>query len=203
MFNGEGASNYDRICSDLFSQVHLADAAAAVPRLGGTLKNGVPLVPVFGVDCEVKSDGAYKYGRRLDVVGSILIARYLLQAGTDDVGESWLPYRDLKDGGQFATHIKVHNEDRLAEFFAGKLEVLRRQFGRLSADRCSGNFAADIAVIVRPLPKVPVLCLFGDRDEEFPASFRFLFDASAPAYLDLECLAAALHYVYQHIMGEV
>jgi hypothetical protein len=54
----------------------------------------------------------------------------------------------------------------------------------------------DLVLLVSPLPKVPVLCLFWDRDEEFPASFQFLFDGSASAYLDLESLAAMLQYIY-------
>ena len=31
--------------------------------------------------------------------------------------------------------------------------------------------------------------VFYDADEDFPASARLLFDASAPHFLDLECLA--------------
>jgi hypothetical protein len=40
-----------------------------------------------------------------------------------------------------------------------------------------------------PLPKVPLLMLFNDTDEDFPAHCSILFKRNAEAYLDAECLA--------------
>jgi hypothetical protein len=39
------------------------------------------------------------------------------------------------------------------------------------------------------LPKIPVLLLFDDADEEFPAQCKVLFERRAEHYLDPECLA--------------
>jgi hypothetical protein len=72
----------------------------------------------------------------------------------------------------------------------------------LGATRAAGEVQGDIALVVHPLPKLPVLCLFWDRDEEFPASFQFLFDGSASSYLDLEALAVVLQYIYVKVIGE-
>ena len=42
---------------------------------------------------------------------------------------------------------------------------------------------------LHPLPKVPVLLLFNDADDEFPADCKVLFERRAEHYLDMECLA--------------
>jgi hypothetical protein len=39
------------------------------------------------------------------------------------------------------------------------------------------------------LPKIPVLMLFNDADEEFHAQCAVLFERRAENYLDMECLA--------------
>jgi hypothetical protein len=39
------------------------------------------------------------------------------------------------------------------------------------------------------LPRVPVLLLFNDADDEFPAHCSLLFEGRAEKYLDAECLA--------------
>jgi hypothetical protein len=39
------------------------------------------------------------------------------------------------------------------------------------------------------LPCLPLLLVFYDRDEDFPASCKVLFDKAAPTWLDMECLA--------------
>ena len=115
---------------------------------------------------------------------------------------TWLPYRDLKDGAQFSGFIKTNIEDKIAGAFQGKRAALTERLSALGAVRPAEEVQGDIALVVHPLPKVPVLSLFWDRDEEFPASFQFLFDASAPSYLDLEALAAMLQYIYLKLVGD-
>ncbi len=202
MFLTDGQSNYDRIRDDLFARVRDTGASANASFLGGTIRGDKAYVPLFGREWCVEDDAAYRDGRQLDTIGSILVARYLLQGGTAAIPGTWVPYRDLKDGAQFASYIKTHLEERIARTFSGKAGVLRTRLDALGARPYGGEFSADLVLLVDPLPRVPVLCLFWDRDDEFPASFQFLFDLSATAYLDLECLAAALQYIYLKIIEE-
>jgi hypothetical protein len=39
------------------------------------------------------------------------------------------------------------------------------------------------------LPRVPVMLLFNDADDEFPAKSSVIFERRAEHYLDSECLA--------------
>jgi hypothetical protein len=39
------------------------------------------------------------------------------------------------------------------------------------------------------LPRVPLLLLFNDEDEDFPAQCTLLFQRRAEKFLDMECLA--------------
>ena len=41
------------------------------------------------------------------------------------------------------------------------------------------------------LPRVPILLIFNDRDDDFPAQCSLLFEGRAGKYLDMECLAIA------------
>ena len=135
-------------------------------------------------------------------MGSILAVRYVLQGGNSGIGGIWVPYRDLKDGSQFAAYIKANIEDRIARAFEGKKGLLEERLRLLGGQPSNGEVMADLAVTLEPFPRVPLLTLFRDRDEEFPASFQFLFDASASDYLDLESLAVLLDYTYLKLIGE-
>ena len=202
MFVTEGRSNYDKVCEELLDVVRQTGAAANAPMLLGSVEEGVACIPLFGEKCCVRRDGVYKDAAKLDTIGSILVVRYLLQAGDAPVLHSWLPYRDLKDGAQFSGFIKTNIEDKIALAFQGRRAALEQRLSALGASPGGPDVLGDIALVVHPLPKLPVLCLFWDRDEEFPASFQFLFDASAPIYLDLEALAAVLQYIYLKLIGE-
>jgi hypothetical protein len=41
------------------------------------------------------------------------------------------------------------------------------------------------------LPQIPVILLFNDADDEFPAQSSVLFERKAEKYLDPECLSMA------------
>ena len=201
MFVTDGTSNYDKVCEELLELVWETGAVANAPMLSGSVEQGAARIPLFGEDCCVRRDGVYKGAVRLDTIGSILVVRYLLAAGTAQMQHTWLPYRDLKDGAQFSGFIKTNIEDKIAGAFQGKRDALAERLSALGAVRCAEEVQGDIALVVHPLPKVPVLSLFWDRDEEFPASFQFLFDGSASSYLDLEALAAMLQYIYLKLAG--
>jgi hypothetical protein len=160
-------------------------------------------VVFFRERCAVRNDAVYRDGLRLDSIAGILILRYLIASGTAPLMGEWVPYRVFKDGALFAAHIKTHIEDVLAREFSGKKPLLADRLKALGSRPHHVASNPDVSAVLEPFPAVPVLCLFWDRDEEFPASFHFLFDASAPDYLDLESLAVLLHYTYLKLTRKV
>ncbi len=202
MYVTDGESNYDKVCKELIGFARGAGVVEKAPMLLGSIEDGMACMPLFGEKCCVGAEGVYKGQVKLDAIGSILVVRYLLQAGNAPMANKWLPYRDLKDGAQFSSFIKANIEDRIAHAFRGRRDVLAQRLSALGASAAGKDLPGDVALVVHPLPKVPVLSLFWDADEEFPASFQFLFDASALSYLDLEALAVVLQYIYLKLIGE-
>jgi hypothetical protein len=202
MFDTGGESNYDAILRDLLAVSHRTGAATNAPHLGGDEENGTARIPLFGRPCRVEPEGVWRNGSRLDTTGSILVLRYLLQGGDAPIQNTWLSYRDLKDGALFSSFIRTHVEDRIAARFSEKAPALKGLLRSLGSSPVHGAVAADIVEVLTPLPRIPVLSIFRDRDEEFPAAFQFFFDASASSYLDLECLAALLHYICLNLTEE-
>jgi hypothetical protein len=50
-------------------------------------------------------------------------------------------------------------------------------------------FSYDLSRRFDALPKVPLLLLFNDKDDEFPAQCSILFEKRTEKFLDMECLA--------------
>jgi hypothetical protein len=202
MFLTEGKSNYDAVLAELLEEVKKRNAATNAPTIGGSLVDWSAQVPFFGDTCTVKDDAVYKGDSRLGTIGSILVLRYLLTAGDDQLRNAWVPYREFKDGAQFASYIKANIEDRLAKAFAGKQALLRESLQALSASIYRSEAKPDVAAALHPFSRVPLLVIFWDKDEEFEASFQFLFDESAASFLDMEALAVLLEYTCQKLIGE-
>jgi hypothetical protein len=201
MFLTDGKSNYDTVLAGLLEEAKTRNAAASAPGLGGSLVNGSAQIPLFAETCTVKADAVYRGDSTLDTIGSILVLRYLLTAGDDQLRNAWVPYREFKDGAQFASYIKANIEDRLAQVFGGKQTLLRERLQALGASMYRSEAKPDVAAALQPFPKVPLLVIFWDKDEEFDASFQFLFDESAASFLDMEALAVLLEYTCQKLVG--
>jgi|SRR5271157_2847510 len=202
MFLTDGKSNYDAVLTALLEEAKKKNAATAAPGLGGSLDDGSAQIPLFGEACAVKEKAVYKGDSTLDTIGSILVLRYLLTAGDDQLRNAWVPYREFKDGAQFASYIKANIEDRLAKVFGGRQPLLRERLQALGASMYRSEAKPDVAAALHPFPKVPLLVIFWDKDEEFDASFQFLFDESAASFLDMEALAVLLEYTCQKLIGE-
>ena len=77
--------------------------------------------------------------------------------------------------------------DRAA--FTGRPGALHQAAAGLGGQAPTDSFPHDLALAIPALPKVPLLLLFTDADDEFPAACSVLFERRAAAYLDMECLA--------------
>jgi hypothetical protein len=77
----------------------------------------------------------------------------------------------------------------IAERFSGRLSELDSAGKKLGGYLPGDEFSYDLSLQFDALPKVPLLLLFNDRDEEFPAQCSVLFEKRTEKYLDMECLA--------------
>ena len=117
-------------------------------------------------------------------------SRYLLMCPSKEPTHyAWASFRDFKDSGPLTTYWASEVEGALVGAFSGQLSDLAKAAVQLGGYTPDAEFPYDAAYCFDALPKIPMLLLFNDADEEFPARCTVLFQASAEAYLDGECLA--------------
>jgi len=79
----------------------------------------------------------------------------------------------------------------------GRLESLRFW---ASTNANPVDITGDTAFKLFVLPRVPLLIIFNEQDEEFAASARVLFDISAPNYLPTEDLSILAELATDHLL---
>jgi hypothetical protein len=77
----------------------------------------------------------------------------------------------------------------IATHFSGKLDEMEEAGKTLGGYAPAIEVAYDLSVQFDALPQVPVIVLYNDADDEFPAKCSVLFESRAEHYLDAECLA--------------
>jgi hypothetical protein len=120
----------------------------------------------------------------------VVLCQYLLHVPAVEPEEKdWVSYKDFKDASPFVGGFQNNTEKAISKNFAGRLETLKKACLRLGGRDPGLDWGYQLSMKFDPLPQVPVLLLFNDTDEEFPAQCLLLFERRAEKYLDMESMA--------------
>ncbi len=191
--------NYQTYC-DRLARV---DFDAVKDILGLVSDGGRMTVPFFDRSYQVSADGiAGDQGNRLDYHAFIILAQYILLC-PDRVYEDpeWAAYKDLKRASHFTNvnYFTTDAEQAVEKPFSGNLASLIAAGEVLGGTPEKLDVAYDAAMRFAALPRISLLLLFNDADEEFPANCSVLFQRQAEFYLDPESLAMTGAYLAKRL----
>ncbi|MFP4194008.1 MAG: DUF3786 domain-containing protein [Desulfobacterales bacterium] len=182
---------FDETYQNYLAELSGLDLKRRAEILGALCEDETAVVPFFNQGYRVSARGIFNPdGERPIHSVSVVLLKYFILCPQNVLAEdSWVSYRDFIDAAPFAGAFAVNTEQAIARNFAGRAEALRQACIRLGGIWPGREFPYDIAMQVYALPRIPLLLLFNDRDEEFDASCSVLFEKRAKEFLDMECLA--------------
>jgi hypothetical protein len=148
------------------------------------------VIPYFGSDCRASCDGVVNaQGERPDYGTCVVLLKYLLLCPQRlPLETDWVNYRDLKDSGPLAVYFNDNVINAISRRYSGRRNVLEAA-AALGGGEPVADYPSDTAMVFKALPRVPMLLLFNDADDEFPAQTTVLFEKRVDRFLDAECLA--------------
>lgn len=172
-------------------QIAEIDLDSRSEKLGGRVEENQMIISFFGEPYRISGRGIKDPSGNQPVMGiSVVFCKYLLLCPEiPSLDTEWVSYRDFKDAAPLAGSFSNHTEGAIAHNFSGRLDELERACKKLGGRSPDLDLSYQLIRKLYPLPKVPVLLLFDDADEEFPAQCKVLFERRAEQYLDPECLA--------------
>ena len=184
---------FNKTYKDYIAQVAGIDLRSIERTLGVHAEGNDVTIPLFGKPYKVAKNGITDpSGNRPSLDVCVILCKYLLLC--PDVypkEKEWVSFRDLKDSGPLTTYFANDVEGAIAAYFVGRVDDLK-EVGKTMGG-CPPDFevAYDLFMQFDALPRVPIIFLFNDADDEFPAQSSVLFERRAEKYLDPECLAMA------------
>lgn len=185
------AKIFEKIYQDYLDKGMKLDMYRAKDRLGIKLDGNEAVVPFYGKLYRISDKGIVdQNGIRPNHSVSVVICKYLLMCPENEpTGSEWVTYKDFKDATPFAGGFFNNAEKPIAKHFAGRMTELERAIKALGGKPTEMDAAVQLAAVFEAFPKLPILLLFNDQDDEFPAHCSLLFEQRADKYLDMECLA--------------
>ena len=131
-------------------------------------------------------------GNRPDYMTFVILAKYILLCPEQSChDEEWVSFKDFKRASHFTNvnYFSSDTEKAVEKYFSGKLTDLKQACGHLNGSQYEMGTTYDLSIQFRALPRISLLLLFNDGDEDFPAKCTVLFQKHSEYYLDPESLA--------------
>ena len=183
---------FETIYKDYLTRIGDLDLSQKARVVGGEINNSELVLPFLGNNYRISRDYV------LDTEGKsplhaviVVLCQYLLLSPEEPVqyGGEWLSFRDFKDAAPFAGAFVSNVEKNIIRHFQGRLEILISACQNLQGYEPDTGLSYDLVRVFPALPRMDVMLLFNDMDEEFSAECKVLFPENANVYLDMECLA--------------
>ena len=161
-------------------------------HLGGTVEGHIIKIPFFGQPYEVFPSGITDPSGKVPAYDiCVVLSKYLLLCPDTPPPQKgqWVSYRDFKDSGPLTNYFNNDVERSIAAYFKGKLDGLKKAGKTIYEFQPDIDVDYDLVMQFEALPRIPVIMLFNDADEEFSEKCSILFEQRAEKYLDAECIA--------------
>lgn len=173
-----------------------------IQSLRGKFGIGDKYAEILGLQLDFETGNAYDVIADKPARNARLIPHLFYYSKAKDKGVSgeWVKFNTLR--GSWACRFSFDEEDvsKLISVYNEKKEELFKAIERLGGKRVDFG---DAAFEVSFLPKVKVLLIFEEADEEFPADVRLLYDSNSVFYLPHELLGTISWFLAERVVAAI
>ena len=189
--------------SDIFEK-HYADYCKKIAGLklgpmkdilGIEVENGKATVPFLYRNYSVSGDGIEDANHERPLYSlCVVLAKYLLLCPKRlHLDTAWASVTDFKKNSHLTNinFFKSSTIQAVLKQFSGRAGALAAAGARMGGQHHDAGMSYDVSMAFEVLPRISLLLLFNDADEDFPAQCSVLFHQHSEYYLDPESLLIA------------
>lgn len=172
----------------LQDQIAAIELTASAGRLGARMVGERLAVTCLGKDFFIDRQGRVTSECHTHCGLTIPLLGYILYSKGDDDSGRWVSFRELQGGQPMAALFAQRGEKRLQRLADTNPDLFDDLVTIFSGVAKNNIFSADISVVLRPLPKVPVLFCYWKHEDDLDSKLNIFFDASADRHLLIESI---------------
>ncbi|MFO8049062.1 MAG: DUF3786 domain-containing protein [Desulfosudaceae bacterium] len=161
------------------------DLAEAAERTGGKYANNKLTLKIMGKDFSVDTNGRIISEIHANpwVTGPFL--DYVLNSRGKEPTGNWVVFRELKEGRERYPLFQKRCEEAMKQVADAYPDLFNDIVFLFSGKKVNEQFAADVSVILRPLPKVPMMICYWLPEDGMDSSLNVFFDETADENLSI------------------
>ena len=196
---------FEKTYQDYLARIANLDFKDFEDKLGIQVSEGKAIIPFYGRLYSVSGQRICgREGKKPHLSTCVILCKYLLMCPESEPKEdNWVSFKDFKDAAPLTHAFATTVTNPVSKLFSGRLSELETAAKKLGGYTPTETFSYDVSIKFDVLPKVPLLLLFNDKDEEFPAQCSVLFEKRSEKYLDMECVAMVGMLLYEYLKAEL
>ena len=195
---------FEKTYNDYLIRIAGLDFNFIADTLGVKVDGEDIIVPLFDRPYRVSAQGITDSSNQKPHLSvCVILCKYLLMCPLiEPLGGNWMAYKDFKDAAPLIHAFSNTVTRPIAETFSGRVAELEEAGTKMGGYPPNEEFPYDVSMQFDALPKVPLLMLLNDQDEEFPAQCGVLFEKRTEKFIDMECLAMVGMLFFEYLKKE-
>jgi hypothetical protein len=172
----------------LQAQITAIELTSDASRLGARMVGGKLALTCLGKDFFVDRQGRVSSECHTHCGLTIPLLSYVLYSKGDETSGRWVPFRELRGGQPMSALFEQRGEKRLQRLADSNPELFGDLMTIFSGVAEKNIFSSDISVVLRPLPKLPVLICYWKPEDDLDSKLNIFFDATADRHLLIDSI---------------
>jgi len=191
-----------KILLELKQQIKSCDLKEAAQKTGGVYENQRLTIRIFGKPLSIDNNGRMSSDIHINPWITSTVFGYILNCKGVPLTGNWVPFRELKGGLEKNGLFVARSENsfkQIADRYTGLFEDLILIF---NGTKTGQHFDSDISLVLRPLPKLPILVCYWKPDEDMDSDLHLFFDSSADMNANIDIvygIAAGIVVMFEKI----
>ena len=160
----------------------------AAPRVGGEASGDLLRLKILGKPFAIRKDATFVTDLHVLPWVIVPVLHYVLNCRGKALTGSWVSFRELPGGKEKFALFQRRGEEvlrHLADTYPDFFDDILHMFDGQEVDK---HFQADISVVLRPLPLLPVMICYRKAEEGMESCLNVYFDDSAGDNLGADVL---------------
>ena len=187
---------------ELKTRLASVDLDSAAHKMGASFSDSKLTIKIFGKNFSVDSKGNFTTDIHIHPWVTLPVLNHIIQSKGTPLSGRWVALRELKNGetwyrlfGQRCEKPLKRLADRHTELFEDMIRVF-------NGKQVENHYSSDVSLVLRPLPKVPILVCYSKPEDGLESNLKVFFDSTAEDHLNIESiylLAAGLVRMFEKI----
>lgn len=180
----ENRENMERLKNEISN----LDLASAARRLGEDMRGDTLTLKCLGKDFSVDARGDISTDIHVHPWIVVPVFDYIVAGKGLPVTGNWVPLRELKGGQDWYRLFGQRCEKPIKKLADSHTDFFEDLIHLFNGQQVENHYDSDISLVLKPLPRVPMLICYWKPDDGMESELNLFFDDTADKNLNIEAL---------------